>query len=77
MLLLRMSSQGFSLNDARVATAASRYLRQYVPLIGPASTDNLDTSPSWNVRSVGHRWKSRERTSIASTASMSNISHAS
>ena len=25
MLLLRMSSQGFSLNDARVATAASLY----------------------------------------------------
>ena len=37
MLLLRMSSHGFSLNDARVATAASLYLRQYVPLIGPAS----------------------------------------
>ena len=77
MLLLRMSSQGFSFNDARVATAAFLYLRQYVPLMGPASAARFDTSPSWNVRSVGHRWKSRERTSIASTASTSYISHAS
>ena len=60
-----MSSQGFSLKDARVATAASLYLRQYVPLMGPVSAARFDTSPSWNVRSVGHRWKSRERTSIA------------
>jgi hypothetical protein len=68
-----MSSQGFSLNDARVATAASLYLRQYVPLIGPASADKARSSPSWRDCKTGHRWNNLVRISMGLTPGRASI----